>query len=57
MYCTWLGKKEQFMTELNELDPNMQSADSEQSSSRVADDKIYRLTLRLQEARAQAQAS
>jgi membrane fusion protein, multidrug efflux system len=39
------------MADLNELDPDTHNADSEQSGSRVADDKIYRLTRRLQEAR------
>src|ERR1700682_5040659 len=39
------------MADLNELNPNIHNADSEQSSPRVADDKIYRLARRLQEAR------
>src|ERR1700681_2530262 len=51
MRCACLGKKEQFMADLNELNPNIHNADSEQSSPRVADDKIYRLARRLQEAR------
>src|ERR1700676_4788910 len=49
MCCAWLGKKEQFMANPNELDPNMQSA--EQSGAGVAADKVYRLTRRLTEAR------
>jgi membrane fusion protein (multidrug efflux system) len=49
MRCAWLGKKEQFMADLNELNPTIHN--SEQSGPRVADDKIYRLTRRLQEAR------
>jgi membrane fusion protein (multidrug efflux system) len=39
------------MADLNELNPNIDDADSEQSGLRVADDKIYRLTRRLQETR------
>jgi membrane fusion protein (multidrug efflux system) len=49
MYCAWLGKKEQFMANPNELDPNMQSA--EQGGAGVPADKVYRLTRRLTEAR------
>jgi hypothetical protein len=45
------------MADLNELNPNIDDADSEQSGLRVADDKIYRLTRRLQETRGSAQAS
>jgi membrane fusion protein, multidrug efflux system len=51
MRCPWLGKKEQFMADLNELNPDIHHAYSEQGSPSVADDKIYRLTRRLQEAR------
>src|SRR3982074_605679 len=51
MQCARLGKKEQFMADLNELNPDIDNADSEQSGPRVADDKIYRLARRLQEAR------
>jgi membrane fusion protein (multidrug efflux system) len=46
-----MRKKEQLMADLNELDPDTHNADSEQSGSRAADDKIYRLTRRRQEAR------
>jgi membrane fusion protein, multidrug efflux system len=49
MCCAWLRKKEQFMANPNELNPNMQSA--EQSGAGVPADKIYRLTRRLPEAR------
>jgi membrane fusion protein, multidrug efflux system len=51
MRCAWLGKKEQFMADLNELNPDIHDADSEQGGPPIADDKIYRLTRRLQEAR------
>jgi membrane fusion protein, multidrug efflux system len=56
MRCAWLGKKEQFMADLNELNPNIHDADFEQGGPRIADDKIYRLTRRLQEARGSAAA-
>src|SRR5882757_573564 len=51
MRCPWLRKKEQFMADLNELNPNIHDASSEQSSPRAADDKIYSLARRLPEAR------
>jgi membrane fusion protein (multidrug efflux system) len=56
MRCAWLGKKEQFMADLNELNPDFHDADSEQGGPRVVHDKIYRLTRRLQEARGSATA-
>ena len=39
------------MADLNELNPDIHDADSEQSGARVVHDKIYRLTRRQQEAR------
>ena len=44
-------EKEQVMANPNEIEPNIHSADSVPSGPRLPDDKVYRLTRRLPEAR------
>src|ERR1700694_2338917 len=46
-----VGQKEQVMANPNEINPNIDDAESDQSGPRVPDDKVYRLTRRLSEAK------